>query len=80
MATPALDEIAPWVGDDARFPREGDMGFDCFDFTSKQVETICREKMVETAADIVRALTALDMKSDKDLLLAVQAAANVALD
>ena len=69
----------PWIGDNARFPRPGDDGFDGFEFTSEQTAVIdaeARENAAfNTAADIVRALAKLDMDSERDFLMAVRTAA-----
>ena len=79
LATPNM----PWIGDKMKFPRVWDDGFDGFDFTSEQVETIHNEAResakLDTASEIVRALARLDMDSERDFLLAVQAAAELAV-
>lgn len=79
MAKTALKEIAPWLGDNACFPRVGDDGFDEFDFTPEQVEIIAEETREETAlnmaSDIIRALSKLDMDSERDFLRVVKIAA-----
>ena len=69
----------PWVGFANRYPRPGNEGFDEFQFTPEQVQAIETEATnhaEETAvANVIRELSALVMDSDKDLILAVFAAA-----
>ena len=71
----------PWIGDNAKFPRVGDDGFDGFNFTSEQVETIHEEVREDTAIDVasgfIRALAQIDMDSDRDFLKAVRTAAEL---
>lgn len=74
------DEMAmPWVGYANRYPRPGDEGFDEFQFTPEQVQAIETEATNHTeetaVANVIRELSALTMESDKDLILAVFAAA-----
>lgn len=83
MKKTVFDEIAPWVGDNARFPRVGDDGFDGFVFAASQVETIhneaCENTKLDTASEIIRALARSDMDSERDFLLAVKIAAESAV-
>ena len=83
MEKSIFEEMAPWVGDNARFPRVGDDGFDGFEFASSQVETIhneaCENTKLDTASEIIRALARSDMDSERDFLLAVKIAAESAV-
>ncbi len=70
-------ENMPWLGEEMRYPRVEDEGFDTFQFSPEQVARIDRtariESSVNTVADIIRVLANTEIENEIDFINIIHA-------